>query len=558
MSVSAASSNPAPSRRFAFSVPDKSATFWLYALIGLLAVMHISMATGRSINWDEFWFYSQVETVARGEFMQPLQTIHTRFFFWLPAMSGSEIDHILIARVFMLGCLGVTAGGIYAVAQKFADHRTALLAAAAYLAAGFTLQHGASFRVDPIVTALLTTSLAIAARTRLNAPAIVALGALIGLAAMVTIKFVLWAPAFAGIALWRWRDENWNWQYIFRWIAAGAVALSTFALLYVSHATSGGPQEANAVAGGILERTSGKMFSLATSPHLHMSGKAIFTALPLALAAAMVPWAIARGQENWQGKTALALMWFPVLTPLYYHNSLPYFHPFILPPVVVTAVLTLPYVIKRYGSHMVAGVIAASALSVWIVDARGVTERQHSLVDAVHEIFPEPVAYVDCCGMIGTFPKVNEFRTRWGIEKYLRTGKPLIREQMLVQPVPLLLDNKREFADAIDGVSEHTLHPQDAAAVRDTYIRIWGDIFVAGRIIEAQASDIWDVLVPGTYTVKGTLNVDGENYRSGDVVTLKRGAVTLRNDTAEPVQLVWGENPATPAGTAPELYWTSF
>ncbi len=558
MSASAATANNAPSRRFAFSVPEKSATFWLYALLGLLAVMHISMATGRSVNWDEFWFYSQVETVARGEFIQPLQTIHTRFFFWLPAMPGNEIDHVMIARIFMLACLAVTASSIYAIAEKLSDHRLALLAVATFLAAGFTLQHGASFRVDPIVTALLTSGLAIAARTRLSTPAIVALGALIGLAGMVTIKFVLWAPAFAGIALWRWQDEGWNWQYIARWVAAGAVALATFALLYTLHATTGGPQEANEVAGGILERTSGKMLGLASSPHLHMSGKAIFTAVPLAIAALLVPLAIARMDASWQSKAALGLLWFPILTPLYYHNALPYFYPFILAPVAALTVFTLPFVVKRYGSHMVAGVIAASALTVWIVDARGVTTRQHALVDAVHQTFPEPVAYIDCCGMIGTFTKVNEFRTRWGIEKYLRTGKPLIREAMMAQPVPLLLDNKDEFADAIDGVAEHTLHPQDTAAIRANYIRLWGDIFVAGRNVEAQSSVGWDVMVPGTYTVEGALTINGQSYRSGDLVELKRGTSQLSNDSAKAARLVWGDNTPTPSGTEPELYWTSF
>lgn len=558
MSASAAPAKPAPSSRFVLALPDKSATFWLYALLGLLAAMHISMATGRSVNWDEFWFYSQVETVARGEFIQPLQTIHTRFFFWLPAMPGNEIDHVMIARAFMLGCLTITAASIYAVAAKFSDHRNALLAVAAFLAAGFTLQHGASFRVDPIVTALLTTGLAIAARTRLSLPAILALGAVIGLAGMVTIKFVLWAPAFAGIALWRWHDEGWNWQYVARWVAAGAVGLGTFALLYFLHATSGGPQEANEVASGILERTSGKMFGLAASPHLHMSGKAIFTGLPLALATLLVPFAILRMDIGWQRKAALGLIWLPILTPLYYHNSLPYFYPFILAPVATLAVFTLPIVVQRYGSHMVAGVIAASALSVWLVDARGVTERQQSLVSAVHEIFPEPVAYIDCCGMIGTFPKVNEFRTRLGIEKYLRKGKPLIREAMLAQPVPLLLDNKAEFTDAIDGIAEHTLHPEDVEAIRSTYIRIWGDIFVAGREVDAQTSEEWDMLVPGTYTVTGLLNINGQSYRSNDVVTLERGSVALRNDSSEPAQLIWGDNPVIPSRAAPELYWTSF
>ena len=554
----AAAPAPKPTPRLPFALPDASSTFWLYALLGFLAVIHLSMATGRSVNWDEFWFYSQVQTVARGEFIQPLQTIHTRMFFWLPHLPGNEIDHILIARLVMLGCLAVTACGIYAMAEKFADHRTALLAVAAHLGAGFVLQHGASFRVDPIVTALLTTGLAIATRTRLGAPAILALGAVIGLAGMVTIKFVLWAPAFAGLALCRWQDEDWDWRYPLRWVAAGVVALGVFALLYAWHAT-GSPDQANEVAGGILERTSGKMFGLANSPHLYISAKAVFTALPLVLAIAVVPWVILKHFDlEWHRKAALLAMWFPVLTPLYYLNSLPYFYPFILPAVSATTVFAIPFFVQRYGSHMVAGVIGAAALMVWLTDARGVTERQHVLVDAVHATFEEPVNYIDCCGMIGRFAKVNEFRTQWGVEKYLRTGRPLILEAMREQPVPLLLDNNKEFSRAIYGVDETTFHPQDLAAIKGTYVRFWGDIFVAGRELEAGSSEEWVVLVPGTYTVEGALSVGGKRFADGETVELPRGAVALANTTSETARLIWGEGPKRPQAAVPETYWTTW
>ena len=549
---------PKPSSRLPFALPETSSTFWLYALLGFLAALHVSMVTGRSINWDEFWFYSQVEIVARGEFIQPLQTIHTRLLFWLPGLPGNEIDHVLIARLVMLACLTVTACGIYAIAEKFSDHRTALLAVAAHLGAGFVLQHGASFRVDPIVTALLTTGLAIAARTRLALPSILALGAVIGLAGMVTIKFVLWAPAFAGLALWRWQHVDWDWRYPLRWVAAGAAAFGFFALLYFWHAT-GSADQANEVAGGILERTSGKMFGFANSPHLYISAKAIFTALPLVILIALVPWIVLKQLDlSWQRKAALLAMWFPVLTPLYYLNSLPYFYPFILPAVSATTVFAIPFFVKRYGTHMVAGVIGAAALMVWVTDARGVTERQHVLVDAVHETFDQPVNYIDCCGMIGRFTKVNEFRTQWGVEKYLRTGRPLILEKMREQPVPLLLDNNKEFSRAIYGLDETTFHPQDLAAIRGTYIRFWGDIFVAGRELEAGSSEEWDVLVPGTYTVEGTLSIGGKDYAEGDTVELSHGSVTLANTTSKQATLIWGEGLKRPQAAVPETYWTTW
>lgn len=557
MTASTAPVSP-PKRPLSLALLQADSIFWLYATIALLAAIHISMVTGRSINWDEFWFYSQVQTVARGEFIQPLQTIHTRFFFWLPGLPGNEVDHVLIARVVMLACLAITSLGIFLIAERFSDKRTAMLAVAAYLGAGFVMQHGASFRVDPIVTSLLTAGLAITARTRLTLPAILGLGMVIGLAGMVTIKFVLWAPAFAGLALIRWQDENWDWRYVARWLAAGAVSFGVFGMLYILHGTAAASEEANEIATGILERTSGKMFGFFNSPHLYMAGKGALTALPLVLALALVPSTIARIKATWQRKLAWGLMWFPILTPLFYLNSLPYFYAFILPPVVVTTVITIPIFVKRYGQHVLAGSIAASAAMIWLVDVRGVTLQQHALIDGVHETFEEPVAYIDCCGMIGSFKKVNEFRTEWGVEKYLRTGRPVILEAIQERPVPLLLDNNREFSAAIFGVNQTTFHPEDTEAIRETYVRFWGDIFLAGRVVEADTSMDWQVLVPGTYTVRGTLVVDGTRYADGDLISLERGTVRLSNPFSQDARILWGDNLSPPSHEAPISYWTTW
>ncbi len=536
--------------------PAVISTRWLIALIGVLALMQLSMATGRSINWDEFWFYSQVEIVARGEFIQPLQTIHTRLFFWLPAMPGSEIDHILIARLFMWGCALVTAGGIYLLAEKFSDRRTALLTVAVFMGAGYVLQHSSSFRVDPIVTALLTSALVIAARTRLGIGSVFALSVLIGLAGMVTIKFVLWAPAFAGIALWRWSETGYDWRYAARWACAGAGALGSFALLYWLH--SSGAEQSNDVASGVLSRSGGKMFALLTSPHLPMIGKGVFTALPLTLAILLVPSVVLRLKLPLAQRIGLLGMWFPVLTPLFYLNSLPYFYPFILPPVAVTCALTIPIFVKRYGMAIVAGFIGLSAAMVWAVDTRGVTVEQRKLVSAVHEVFPEPVNYFDCCGMIGTFAKQNEFLTQYGVQKYLAAGEPALLNAMQAKPVPLVIDNNRHFSGVIERGETQNFHPDDARALQQTYVRFWADIYVAGRIVQGGSAQQWDVLVPGDYTVEGTLSIDGTDYFDGDIVELDRGTAALANTTGETARLIWGRNPQRPTTEPAGFYWTAW
>lgn len=537
-----------------FTLPAAQSLVWLYTLIAGLAAMHLSMVFGRSINWDEFWFYSQVEVVARGEFIQPLQTIHTRFFaWWLPAMPGNSIDHIVIARVFMFACLAATATGIFLTAEKFAERRTALLAVAAYLGAGFVLQHGTAFRVDPIVAALLTTGFAIAARSRLNLMAILALGALIGLSAMVTIKFVLWAPAFAGLALYRWEDEGFDWRYPLRWIAAGVVALAVFALLYALHATGFDGED------GTLGTSAGRMIGFLHSPHLDIAMKAAGGALPLAIAAILVPWRAFAMHRTWTRRLAIIAMWFPLLTPVFYYNSFPYFYVFILPPVAIACAFAIPVITRRYGQTIVAAAIFLSAAAIWVVDARGATSRQHALVNAVHEVFPQPVNYFDCCGMIAPFAKQNHFRTQWGIDLYLSTGRPLMLEAMQDHTIPLLVDNNREFTGALMEIRTGTYHPDDFTALSGTYMRHWGDIFIAGREVKAGETLEWDVLVPGIYTVKGgSLVVAGTTYTDGQTVTLRRGKAALENLDQTGSKIIWGDNPPMPTGTPPENYWTAF
>ncbi len=559
MTTAAASGGSLPSRAWR-ALPSRDAATWLYLLVALLAALHVSMALGRSINWDEFWFYSQVEQVARGEAIQPLQTIHTRAFaWWLPQMAGSEIDHILLARLFMLACLAATSTAIYLVAEKLVDRRSALIALAAYLGAGFVLHHGAAFRVDPIVTACLASALAIAARTRLSPRSIIALGALVGLAAMVTIKMVLWLPAFAGIALYRWEEHGFAKHYPLRWIAAGIVALATFGLLYAAHTAGMPTAQSEQSAQDTLGLSAGKAIGLFDPSSMEAAAKAVLTGLPLVVIAAMVPFLVLRTDASAYRKVALIALWFPVLTPLFYFNAHPYFYAFILPPVAASAALAVPVLLRRYGHAALIAAVAGSALMVWAVDPRGVTDRQQELVDAVHDTFPEPVAYFDCCGMIGGFEKANNFRTQWGVEIYRDSRRPQLFEAMRQRPVPLLLDNNREFSRAISGAATETFHPDDVSALRSTYVRLWGDIFVAGREVPAGGTQRWTVLVPGPYTLEGgRVLVDGEPVASGETVTLERGTVTLTNPGDKSAALLWGTAIRRPSALPPEQYWTAF
>ncbi|SDR69863.1 hypothetical protein [Erythrobacter sp. HL-111] len=90
------------------------------------------------------------------------------------------------------------------------------------------------------------------------------------------------------------------------------------------------------------------------------------------------------------------------------------------------------------------------------------------------------------------------------------------------------------------------------------YIRFWGDIFLAGREIEAGKAIEWNARVPGPYTVEGALAVNGIAYSDGEVLEMERGIVSLVNLGSETARLVWGQNPRRPQTMPPENYWTGF
>ena len=235
-----------------------------------------------------------------------------------------------------------------------------------------------------------------------------------------------------------------------------------------------------------------------------------------------------------------------------------YVYAFLLPPVAIVSAFALRLLVQRYGEPLVIGFIALNALAVWAVDERGVLPKQKSLVDAVHEVVPEKVAYFDCCGMMGSYIKSNEFLTYIGTLKYLERGHPEYVDALSKQTVPLLIDNNQNFAPLLDEGDARRFLEEDAEALTETYIRFWGDIFLAGRELAPGAVLAWNARVPGVYTIEGEIAVNGVSYSDGQQVRLERGEVNLTNASDETGRLVWGKNPKRPQTTPPDMYWTGF
>ncbi|HYI31775.1 MAG TPA: hypothetical protein VD863_28405, partial [Bradyrhizobium sp.] len=124
-----------------------------------MIALQIYLVSSKSINWDEFYYFSRIQELNDGRLAAALQTSYTRFFQFLPHLPGDAIDQLLIGRSIMLACELIAAAALFGIASRFGSARVALLCALTYLTAGYVFLHGSSFRADPLATALLMSAL---------------------------------------------------------------------------------------------------------------------------------------------------------------------------------------------------------------------------------------------------------------------------------------------------------------------------------------------------------------------------------------------------------------
>ncbi|WP_209347159.1 hypothetical protein [Pontixanthobacter sp. CEM42] len=527
----------------------------LAAAIVLQAVM-ISLV---AVNWDEFFFYHQVWQFAQeGVLTSAIQTLHVRLFGWITWLPGVSVDHIIIARYVMFAFELVTLGSIYALARRFSTQDAALLCALAYVSFGFVFMHGFSFRTDPMAAAFLSGALALFAWKRLTTLWIIAIGCLTALAFLTTIKSILWAPAFAGLAWLRWADEGYDTRAAIRLVAVAAAVTVAGAFFYWLHSLA---LEADHVTktGNAGRSAARKMFSLGIQPYWNVIPKAITTGFVGALLIAFAP-------STWKAtaaakRIALIGLWLPVTTFLFYHNTAPYFYAFILPPVFVACAPVAKLALEKYRPALiVAAVTIVLPIQFLPVDHRA-KANQIALIETADRMFDQPVRYFDANFMLAGFDKKNGFMTPWGIESYLWAEKRVYRDGMAKETIPLVVENDSAWTRLLttDEPAGEFL-AEDAAAIRDTFIHAWGPFWLAGIELPVGQTRNWTVRVPGEYHVRqGTIQIDGQTYREGQMVTLDRGVTSITSAGSTNAELMWADGVTMPeAPMPPGPIWTYF
>lgn len=540
---------PAESPAKRTGIPGANSIFWPLAGIALALAGHLHLALTRAINWDEFYHYSQVQKLAQATLTEPLQTLYTRAFVWAVDLPGVGVDHIIAIRMFMFLCVVVVAAAIFGAASRFVGRMSAAFCSLIYLTAGYVLQHGTSFRFDAPAAALLMTAAWILLRFRLNVGPILIVGLLAGLSAMLTIKTILYAPVFLGIAWLLWSEADNKRRLLFQLAGVGVAALGSFALIYLAHASSlAGNSDVEAMK--VVSRAGGKMFHFGYVTYWLSMVKGVQLSLVLALVILAFPLMVWKAALSKPEKWALTGFYLPILTLFFYHNTAPYFYVYMLPPVTVACGVVLASLVARYRSISVAALLLLGGGFVFYNEPPNTIERQRQILRVADDMFPGGVAYFDSCAMLGSFPKANVFMTPWGIDQYLLGGFPSLEETMASKPVPLMVNDDYMFEEALNGKGPvRAFLPGDLAAIRDTFVHLWGPFWIAGEEIPARASGyMFKVRVPGFYTVRGASVTIGDRVVApGQFVHLDRGAYRASTTGAKGARLTWGKDIRIPA-----------
>ncbi len=518
----------------------------LFGIGVVLVVLQIELVFAKSINWDEFFHFNQIHAHLRGDKVQWLQTPHIRLFAWVPGLSGEPIDHIQWIRLMLLPLGVLTSLAIFDIARRFSDTRSAAIAALAYFGGGYVFQHSFALRADMIAATLLTGALWVLLTRNRSIVWDIAAIALCALAFVSTVKAVLFAPALAAAAWWRWRDVL-SMKLV---LGAGILAVTACAIFWLS-----APQAITRSIAGLLTASLGHMFSAGLFPQ----GKFLIIQLataPVLTGLVIYAFVAARSGANRMPLWLLVGLILPLAWTIIYRNSFPYFFAFVLPPVAIGASLGATMLCERYGFRLVAAaLLIAPVISSAMLD-RDVIDRQRAVHAGIAEIFPEPVRYIDDVAFRPDFPRaVPHFASGWALANYREKGEATYSEAMTKTQPPLLIRQGYALETlAPDPADDMALLPEDAAALAANYIPHWGIVHVAGKRIDpSQSAQTIEIVIAGTYTLEGqNLTIDGETYTVGETVILDSGKVAIGPFTGDAATLRWGDNLPQPTQPFPD------
>jgi hypothetical protein len=542
-------------------------------LCAVILVVKFVLAGRLNVNWDEFYFLSMVHSLKRGELVDFYQTAYTHLFTWLAWVSPNEISQIVAARVPMLALFAITAVLIAKLAARVTSASVAWIAPLCFLAALPVLKHGGSFRADSLLAPLSMAVLLLMWRSA-SPKRVLAAGVCFGIAVAISLKAALLLPVVlalelahmaAGAAPGRALRD-----FAIKCVTFGGAALVVAGALLLLHRLSL-PAIAGEDSSTFASNTVRKVFLevpfLPRWDYLRMSfhsDRATWLLMAIGLLLAIF-------RRRWEA-LACACSLLPLL---FYRNAFPYYYVVMLAPASVLAAVAIDELRNLAKRRSLAGgaewlpVAACTLLALqalfnlsWFTDDDQIPQR--AVVAAVHQVFPEPVPYVDHSGMIASFRKTNFFMSTWGVSRYRQRGQSFMAEAIARYQPPLLLVNRDELMSGTRAFAY--LLPEDQRLIDMYYVPYWGPISVAGAQRAVAPNEVREISVPfpGRYRLESssdeTLLVNGEPKTRGEVLELGTAPIQVSVPDAKSrviVRVVWAAAGAPPTEEPPEWIYTT-
>jgi hypothetical protein len=502
-----------------------AANMWVPAvLFAACLATQLYLLFFKSFNWDEFLHFSFIYRLRAETLNLPFQIFHLRALEWIPDAVSNLVDQMLVARICMWAMNLLTLLLIFGIARRFGDTKDAVFASFAYLTAGFVFTQAFSIRADPVVTATLMSALFLLAGKKLTFGKAAVIGALVGIAGMMTFKATFYAPCFAGLMWMKYRGTAGRWQFASKLAVTGIAALLAFGLAYLYHTWDFGkfaapPRSSSSVSHFSRWLTSDLPFSYYIGVELAFAPLFFFLVL-----LAPLGWKKARLKAD--EKVALAGFIAPLATLLFYRNTFPYFFVFILAPPAVAIAPILGVIRKRFGNALPAAALSISPLALAILEPTSIIRSQRALIDYIHHEFPKKTGYLDYSGMIADYPRViTPLVSGNGIRLYYDNGDPVIAREIDRGNLPFIIVSKRVLTSTFNNDPiPHTFLPADLEAMRDNYVRQWGVLWRQGKQIPSGTEDFdFSLRRGGEFVADGRLTIDGIAVTPGTKIMLGNG-----------------------------------
>ncbi|PCI53249.1 MAG: hypothetical protein COB36_12455 [Alphaproteobacteria bacterium] len=536
-------------------------------LIGLfivIALMQIIMALRFEINWDEFYLLALSHELQNGTLNNPLESIFFHAFSWLPLAGENEISQIIAARALMLVCFGLICTFIYKTARRFYGQNASAVAALFYIGFTFIFRSGSNFRVEIMATMVLMCMIWLITDPRQNWRKTILAGFLIGLAGMMTIKAIFYMPIVAVFLLSRWRNSNWARVDFTCGVLMFATALASFAILYVLHETT----ISNPVNGvEYVASMSGQSF---LQDGLFLQAGIFFKAVLqnpiywLVLALAYIPLRetilVPRTQRAYPVFGLISFL-IPLFSILFYRHSYEYYYIFILAPASILIAASVEYFLPKLPRKIPLLIIALLCLQTANVFARSMRQNhnyQDTLLDVIHATYTGPVPYIDYCGMVSSFPRIDHpalFMNKTSLNQrdYFASGRPVMEDILRTHKPKFFIANvpALDLENRFQHVSNNHLLAKDKDVLAAHYVRYWGPLYLPGKTftLTANAPQSFEIIIDGPYKlmsgtpVTGPVTIDGQELHPHQSISLAQGTHTIASAQNSTTSIVFGSPP---------------